>query len=102
MADSKHRIGRLPVKGPLAHAFDIEWDAEHKSAKITNMNPTYGPDEAEMRELIAHFRAPVTAMDGGEEKGVYYEKEVTLQPGTIEHFVTALYQTPNPFMRMPR
>ena len=103
MAISKHRIGRRPITGPLVHAFDIEWDTEIKAPKITNEDPTNGPNSAETRAVYQHFMTALVRLGGGhdDKKGIDYDSQVVIEPGSAEHFNSAVYQIPRPFMRMP-
>lgn len=101
MPISKHRIGRRPHTGPLVRAFDVEWDEVNKVAVIKNSDSRNGPSVAEKRHIDAHFQSPIVALSGGVDKsGRHYDGPIKPKPGTLEHFSTAVYQIPKPFMRM--
>jgi len=102
MPISKHRIGRVPVTGPLVRAFDVEWDEANKVPLIKNEDPENGPNDAERRAIYEHFQSPLIRLGGGQdEKGILYDSQITLEPGSLDHFSSAVYQIPRPFMRMP-
>ncbi len=102
MPVNSYKIGRVPRTGPFVHAFNIEWNDKVGAAEIKDEDPENGPNDAEKRQVQSHFQAPVTALTGGEDKnGLMYDGAITLQPGTVEHFATAVYQIPKPFGRMP-
>jgi hypothetical protein len=102
MPIAKHRIGRMPRTGPAVRSFDIEWDEANKVPRIINENGLNGPNSAERTHIQEYFLSPVTMLSGGEDnKGRNYDTQVTLQPGTLEHFSAAVYQIPNPFQRIP-
>lgn len=99
--ENKHVIGRAPRTGPLVRSFTVQWDAANKAPQISDEDDVNGPNNVELRMIRQHFQSPVTTLAGGEDsKGRCYDKRVTLQPGSVEHFNAACYQIPRPFLRM--
>lgn len=93
---STWRIGRR-AKNSLIHAFDLK---RRDDGGISISNVEGGISDSERHLLMTHFGAPLTAVTGGERDGMDVTVQQREPPGTLEHFVQAVYSIPSPFRLM--
>jgi len=91
------KIGRKRANGVVEHAFDIR-RRDDGGVAITNVQEKI--TDAEKQALFTHFGTPAKSITGKLVDGISITYATTEQPGTLEHFLTAVYDVPSPFSWM--
>jgi hypothetical protein len=96
MADS-YKMGRRQPLGPMKPSFTLRRD-EHGAIHFEDVDPEQGPTMAERHMLLRYFSEPIRVLEGAEMNGRWVDGAKTIEPGTAEHFMHAVYQVPGPFL----
>lgn len=91
----KFEIGKRQPDGSYKTAFFLR-RTEEGGINISGLTEQ-GLTDTERHLLFAHFGSPQTGRSGGRDGNRFYESIDTLQPGTEDHFVRAIYALPVPF-----
>ena len=93
-------VGKISITmgvSGVSHAFDIS-RKEDGGLRITNIKIPM--TDAERTHLYAHFGRSIEERSGGTKGKINYEDFETYEPGSAEHFLSAVHQLPDPYMLM--